>query len=586
VIVKSLIRLIVLLLSAAAAAVVAPRAAVAQQDSSGARLSSTVRTAVEGYNASTTRRVTGAFSVPASTVVAGDVAVLNGPVTISGRIQGSLIAINADVRLEPSARVDQNITVIGGTLTGHDGAQIGGEIRRQEELLRYRLEGERLIAESELVYDDSWWQRHHIRHEIRRGEAYTEFFYVASRAYNRVEGWSFAVGPRIQRAPSWGKINLDAFAIVRTAAPIVWGDQSLGHEANAEVQFGKPIGVAVGGQLFSVIAPTENWQMGNGEVGLASFLLRRDFRDYYARHGGEMYVRFQGGNDADLTFTLSDEQWRDRRDRDPFTLFRGNELWRANPVMDSGSMHLFTARLRADTRGQEGSRWAGWYVNLEFEQGAGRLTRAGAPIIATLLAPMPESVHYSRAFIDVRRFNRISPTTSVALRVAPHPATAGDALPTERKLSIGGSGTLPGYGFREAMVGSDVLQCSRGFVQAGTPAQCDRIAMAQIELRSDFLAGVLRDDGPDDWWRPGFNHKAQWVVFADAGRGWRTDDVTTSAIGRTDDAGYRNGMPPLNSFKSDVGLGVDFGSFGVYWAKAISDGGEPARFFVRLQRRF
>jgi cytoskeletal protein CcmA (bactofilin family) len=388
VIVKSLIRLIVLLLSAAAAAVVAPRAAVAQQDSSGARLSSTVRTAVEGYNASTTRRVTGAFSVPASTVVAGDVAVLNGPVTISGRIQGSLIAINADVRLEPSARVDQNITVIGGTLTGHDGAQIGGEIRRQEELLRYRLEGERLIAESELVYDDSWWQRHHIRHEIRRGEAYTEFFYVASRAYNRVEGWSFAVGPRIQRAPSWGKINLDAFAIVRTAAPIVWGDQSLGHEANAEVQFGKPIGVAVGGQLFSVIAPTENWQMGNGEVGLASFLLRRDFRDYYARHGGEMYVRFQGGNDADLTFTLSDEQWRDRRDRDPFTLFRGNELWRANPVMDSGSMHLFTARLRADTRGQEGSRWAGWYVNLEFEQGAGRLTRAGAPIIATLLAPL------------------------------------------------------------------------------------------------------------------------------------------------------------------------------------------------------
>ena len=583
---KPLIRWIVLLLSAAAAAAVAPRVAVAQQDSSGARLSSTVRTAVEGYNASTTRRVTGAFSVPASTVIAGDVAVLNGPVTISGRIQGSLIAINADVRFEPSARVDQNITVIGGTLIGHDGAQIGGEIRRQEELLRYRLEGERLIAESELVYDDSWWQRHHIRHELRRGAAYTEFFYVASRAYNRVEGWSFAVGPRIQRAPSWGKINLDAFAIVRTAAPIVWGDPSLGHEANAEVQFGKPIGVAVGGQLFSVVAPTENWQMGNGEVGLASFLLRRDFRDYYARHGGELYVRFQGGNDADLTFTLSDEQWRDRRDRDPFTLFRVNELWRANPVMDSGSMHLFTTRLRVDTRGQEGSRWAGWFVNLEFEQGTGRLTRAGAPIIATLLGPMPEGVNYSRAFIDVRRFNRISPTTSVALRVAGGGWMGGDALPTERKLSIGGSGTLPGYGFRAVMEGSDVLQCSRGFGQAGTPAQCDRIALAQIELRSDFLAGVLRDDGPDDWWRPGLNHKAQWVLFADAGRGWRTDNVTTSAVGRTDDAGYRNGIPPLNSFKSDIGLGVDFGSFGVYWAKAISDGGEPARFFVRLQRRF
>ena len=510
---------------------------------------------------------------------------LNGPVTISGRIQGSLIAINADVRLEPGARVDQNITVIGGTITGHDGAQIGGEIRRQEELLRYRLEGERLVAESEHVYDDSWWKRHHIRREFRRGEAYTEYFYAASRSYNRVEGWSFAVGPRIQRAPSWGKINLDAFAIVRTSEPLVWGDQSLGHEANAEVQFGKPIGVAVGGQLFSVVAPTENWQMGNGEVGLASFLLRRDFRDYYARHGGELYVRFQGGNDADLTFALSDEQWRDRRDRNPFTLFRGTEPWRANPMMDSGSMHLFTTRLRVDTRGQEGSRWSGWYVNLELEQGAGRLTRAGAPI-ATLLPPKPEGVNYSRAFIDVRRFNRLSPTTSVALRIAGGGWMGGDALPTERKVSVGGSGTLPGYGFREVMAGSDVLQCSRGFAQAGTPAQCDRIALAQLELRSDFLAGALRDDGPDDWWRPGFNHKAQWVLYADAGRGWRTDNVTTSALGGSADAGYRNGIPPLNSFKSDVGLGVDFGSFGVYWAKAISDGGEPARFFVRMQRRF
>ena len=566
-------------------AVAAPIAAAAQQDSSAGRLSSIVRTAVETYNARTTRRITGAFSVPASTVVTGDIAVLNGPVTISGRVQGSLVAINADVRLEPGARIDQSVTVIGGTLVGQEGAQIGAEILRQEELLRYRFEGERLIAESEPVYDDSWWKRHHIKREFRRGEAYTDFFYLASRAYNRVEGWSFAVGPRIQRAPSWGKINIDAFAIVRTAAPIVWGDQSLGHQANVEVQFGKPIGVAVGGQLFNAVAPTESWQMGSGEIGLASFLLHRDFRDYYARHGSEVYVRLQGGNDVDLTFTLSDEQWHARRDRDPFSLFRGGDPWRANPVMDAGGMHLFTTRLRVDTRETEGSRWAGWYVNLELEQGAGRLTRAGAPI-ATLLPLKPEPVNYSRAFIDVRRFDRISPSTSVALRVVGGGWMGGDALPTERKLSVGGTGTLPGYGFREVLAGADVFQCSRGFAQAGTPAQCDRIALAQIELRSDFLAGLLRDDGPEDWWRPGFNLQAQWVLFADAGRGWRTDDVKSSAVGGSGDAGYRTGIPPLNSFKSDIGLGVDFGSFGVYWAKAINDASEPARFFVRLQRRF
>ncbi len=563
--------------------------ALAQQDTTSARMSSAVRAAVDGYNASATHRVSGAFAVDAATILAGDVAVLNGPVTINGRIQGSLIAINADVRLMPGARIDQNVTVIGGTLVGHDDAQVGGEIRRQEELLRYRIEGERLVAESEPTYDDSWWKRHRVRHEFRRGEAYTDFFYAASRAYNRVEGWSIAVGPRIQRTPEWGKINLDAFAIVRTADPIVWGDQSLGHEANAEVQFGKPIGVAVGGQLFSVVAPTENWQLANGEIGLAAFLLHRDFRDYYVRHGGELYARFQGGNDADLTFSLSDEQWRDRRGRNPFSLFQHDDPWRPNPLMDYGSMHLFTTRLRVDTREERGSPWAGWYVTAEIEQGAGRLTRAGlppgpGPVTLPALAPVP--VNYTRAFIDARRYTRISPSTWVTLRIAGGGWMSGDALPAERKLSLGGSGTLPGYGFRELMGGGDVLQCSRGVAQPGTPAQCDRIALAQIELRSDFLAGVLRDDGPDDWWRPGLNHRAQWVLFADAGRGWRTDNVTASVTGGSADAGYRGGLPPMNSFKTDIGLGVDFGSFGVYWAKAISDGGEPARFFVRLQRRF
>ena len=112
-------------------------------------------------------------------------------------------------------------------------------------------------------------------------------------------------------------------------------------------------------RAFDVVEPTESWQMGNGEIGLSSALLHRDFRDYYGRHGGEAYLRVQGGDDADLTLSLSDEQWGDRRDRDPWTLTRGDEPWRPNPVMDVGTMHLLTTRLRVDTRASEGSAWAG-----------------------------------------------------------------------------------------------------------------------------------------------------------------------------------------------------------------------------------
>ena len=567
-------------------AVTAPQPAIAQQkDSTDARLSPAAQRAVDLYNAPATKRVNGAFDVPASSVISGDVAVLNGPVTIAGRIEGSLTAINADVRLAPGARIDRRVVVVGGSVAGAGGARIDGETLSQVELLHYHLEGERLVAEREPEYDDTWWKRHHVLNDLRRGEAYTDFFYVASHAYDRVEGWSFVVGPRFQRFTDWGKINIQAFGVVRSASPVKWGDETLGHEAMAEVQFGKPIGVALGARAFGVVEPTESWQMENGEVGLASVVLRRDFRDYYGRRGGDGYVRLQGGQDADLTVSFSDERWNDVRQRDPWSLFREGGQWRPNPFMDVGDMHVVTTRLRIDTREAEGSRWSGWYLSAEIEQGAGRLARIGSPlnvdiVTGALLPTSPEHVNYTRGFFDARRYSRISPFMSLNLRVVTGGWLAGDPLPTERKLSLGGPGTLPGYDFREGETAPDVLQCSNGIRELGSPAQCDRIALVQVELRSRFFAGSLRDDASDDWWRPGLNGRMEWVLFADAGRGWNVG----AQDGGVSYPSYL--LPPLASFKTDIGVGIDFGGLGLYAAKAVSENGEPVQFFVRLVRRF
>jgi hypothetical protein len=567
--------------------IVAARQPLAAQehDTTAMHLSPAAKGAVDVYNAAATKRIDGAFGVPASAIVTGDVAVLNGPVTIAGRVEGSVVAINADVRLAAGARIDGKLVIIGGTVTGADSARVDGETLKQVELLRYHLDGEQLVAEGEPAYDETWWRRHHVLNDLRHGEAYTDFFYVASRAYDRVEGWSFVVGPRFQRFTSWGNFNLEAFGVVRSASPLQWGEQTLGHDVKAEVQFGNPIGVALGARAFDVIQPTESWQMENGEVGLASVVLRRDFRDYYGRHGGEGYLRFLDGKAADLTFSLSDEQWSDERQRDPWTLFRNGQGWRPNPFMDSGDMHLFTTALHIDTREHQGSPWSGWYTAAELEVGSGRLTRTGSPIntdpaTGTLLPSVPEQVNYTRGFLDVRRYNRIAPSMSLNFRLVTGGWIAGDPLPTERKLSLGGPGTLPGYGFRETGLTPDVLNCSNGVTQLGSPAQCDRIALVQLELRSRFFAGALRDDASDDWWRPGLNGRMEWVLFADLGRGWLVgpQDGGTS---------YPSGLfPPLSSYKTDLGLGIDFGGLGVYVAKALSDGSEGPRLIVRLSRRF
>jgi hypothetical protein len=566
-------------------AAVAPAPAAAQERTEGP-ITTIARRAEDIWNLSATTRVNGSYTVSDARVIDGSVAVLNGPITIAGTIRGTLVAINADVRLARSARITRDLIVIGGEIIGRDSGAVGGEIIQQTELLRYRLDGDELEIEGAPNYDDSWWRRRRIRRDWTPGpsNSYSELVYLASRAYNRVEGWSFVAGPRIQRSTGWGGVNVDLFAVGRTSKPMAWDRESIGHDAKAEVLFGKPVGIALGARAFDVVQPTEDWQMGDTEVGLASAFLHRDYRDYYVKHGGAAYARFVAGRDVDLTVSLSDEQWSNREARDPWSFNRGSKEWRPNPYMDAGNVHLLTTRLRVDTRARTRSPFGGWYVGAELEQGGGRITRYGAPVIS--FAPMsPEDVWYSRAFVDLRRYSRVAPGMSLDLRVAAGGWVAGDPLPTQRRLGVGGPGTMPGYTFREPMAGGDVLGCHNGVMQPGTPAQCDRIALAQAQLRSRFLFSSWRDDDDDDWWRPGFNNRTAWVVFADAGRGWMVDQGTA----RPDDPVYVKGntLPPLGSFKVDVGAGVDFGDFGVYWAKAINNAADdPVRFIVRLQHRF
>jgi hypothetical protein len=70
------------------------------------------------------------------------------------------------------------------------------------------------------------------------------------------------------------------------------------------------------------------------------------------------------------------------------------------------------------------------------------------------------------------------------------------------------------------------------------------------------------------------------VFFADAGRGWLVNSPDNPL-----DIG-RQAMPPLSSYRTDIGAGVDFTFFGLYVAKALSAPQEPMNVFLRLRHRF
>lgn len=565
------------------------------------------RDAAARFNASGTTRVTGRYEIAAGSTVEGDVAVIDGPVTIAGHLTGRLTTLNADVAFRPGARVDGDVFVVGGVVEGRLDADLRDDYQQHRQPLRYQRDGERLIPELNDETDAGTWWRWR-RTDRRAGRRTTSGLTLSTgRTYNRVEGLPILFGPSLQHDFGSGRVLIETLGIFRTAEQFTWDSGNIGHTARAEVRLGRELGVRLGGRLYDEVSAIETWQLDPTETGLAAFLARRDFRDYFDRHGGTAYATLFAGPDATLTLSLADQRWGARQARDVFTLFRNDGTWRPNPLVDEGRVHLLNATLRVDTRNDASHPWAGWYVEADYERGTGAFTSlaptsvqlepSGARVPRGTLGARdltPGRRLYGRGSVDLRRYNRLTPDAQLNFRVVAGGWLHGDPLPLERRFSVTGPGALAGFDFREPVAiggaASDVGQCSvREREPAGSPAQCERMAMAQVEYRGDIRVSLFGDDDGGRVRRRAFRTDASWVVFADAGRGW--------LVGPRDagDAVYpTDRVPPLGTFLSDVGVGLDFGhnrtndlgSFGVYVAKAVTRPSRGANLFLRVRRRF
>jgi hypothetical protein len=565
--------LVTLLLAAA------PSAAAAQRDSTLDRqlLPRDVRHEVaDRWNGPNALRASDRLEIADGHEVLGNVSVQHGPLIIAGHVTGAVLAINSDVVLRPTAKIDGDLLVVGGEVDGRDAAHVSGSIRIYRQSLRYRTEDDRIVVSDDAAAgEDNWWRRLEHRHD----ENFNEVLRVVQAGpYNRVEGLPIELGPVISRRTPWGSVRLDANVIVRTGSSFATDRADFGHNLRTEVRIGRERAIGVGARLMNVVDPVESWQLSDLEVALAAFLARHDYRDYYQRHGGAGFITLYGARDISLTGSFGEERWSSRPLRNPFTLFNDNGPWRDNPLVDEGLFHLENLELEFDTRTDPDDPWAGWFLNADMEHGRGTIAQA-APTSTVPSADRTGVDDYTRGFFDFRRYNRLGPEAQLNMRVVLGGWLGGDPLPLERRLSVDGPGALPGFGFRTAGAGTDVVTCNQGLGVPGRPAECDRIALAQIEYRGD-----LRIDFLGDW--TGWPHRyhsgrgdVQWVFFADAGRGWNVGQPDGSFT-------YGSGtLPSLSTFRSDFGLGLDFAGFGVYAAKALSNP-EPVTFFVRLRHRF
>jgi hypothetical protein len=523
-----------------------------------------------------THRFSGTAVIAASDVIAGPAAASDGVLRVAGTIRGELVALNADVVLEPGAVVDGDITIVGGTLRGEEEARIGGTVT-------VFGEGFDLIAQAERYHDapEDWWEGR----PWRDGGDFSgnaELTVRVGENYNRIEGLPVQIGPDIRTGGAWGT-RVEALAVWRTDVGPLTNTERMGYFARVEQSLGTRA-VRVGASVRSTIDPIEAWSLTNLEASLAAALFHEDQRDYFEREGWSAYARFRApGMPLAMTFEYLDETHNSAAARDPWTLFNDDRTWRTQPLIAEGDVRSVRGSVAWDDRWEDDFRARGWLARVDvthvFDASLAVPATAGLPGTVNLNAPaLDYDAGFTTGFVDLRRYQSVGWAGILGMRVVGGGALEDRALPPQFQHALGGAGGLPGYSLFSADCGARSAYVVRQDDATGQPAAffpsygCDRFAMVQLEYRGglDFHFGHDEGDRDRDW---SFNADVDWTVFFDAGRGW--------ALEKDRIAGRSN-----TEMLYDVGAGVILGGFGIYGAVPLDSQDRGMRFFVRLGPRF
>jgi hypothetical protein len=538
---------------------------------------------VNFFNDPSTIHFSARSRIPSTRVIFGDVASLGGPLIISGEVDGDLVVVNGDLIFESGGTVSGDVTVVGGRVLAQELGEIGGTLTIYEEPLRYIQEGDRIAAaggrrprgggpfRSEFPFGDS------------------RLVITAGQNYNRVEGLPVTFGPSIRTAGS-NPLRLDLFGIWRTEMGVDLNNEDFGYDLQVEQALGSRRRFSLGASAYSFVQPMEDWGLSNLEASLATFVLHRDYRDYYGRTGWNVFAVARLPN---LPVTLEGKFIEEKHEfapvGGPWSLTDNDKAWRAQPLVAEGTFQSVEGSITIDTRNDQGDPTDGWHIQAQARQGVGgdlflpaHLT--STDIDAPTLPPLDFDNDFITGFLDVRSYNRVGPRSSLNLRGVVGGTLNDSPLPPQFQRAFGGEGSLPGYrlfsgdcGARNELRGADItIDDTPVRAPVYSAYGCDQIAVFQAEFRGDLSIGWSWGGGDRGWegdwdWYPTIDFDPSWAAFFNAGRGWTSDgsgDTETMA---------------------DVGIGLYLGDLGLYWALPLTEdhnGNRNINFFIRLTRRF
>jgi hypothetical protein len=527
-------------------------------------------------------RYDGDAEIEVGDTVRSNISVLEGTLSIGGRVEGSIVVVNGGVALLPGAEVTGDILVVGGEVTGAPAARVHGEIVSYPERLSYHEEGRRIRRVERPHQTTTARERSPLRGR-------SDFLVTSGKSYNRVEGLPITFGPRIEMSGS-NPFRIHALAIYRTESGFTLNTDRMGYFVRAEQFLGGRQQVRVGATAHSMIVPIEEWHLTDLENGLSTFLFHRDYRDYYERKGFTIFTQWEPRpGPVTVGAEVRFDRHRSQQPGSPWTLFDNAEPWREQPLVAEGRLGSLAVQAAYDTRSRAADPADGWFLSAQAEQsfdvGLASPAAFSAPpppfdVPFAPLQPAQPLKGFRTALVDLRRYNRVDPESRLNFRLVAGGSLDGRALPPQRQHALGGEGSLPGYHLFSLDCGARQSVVYRPMGPGGAhpyfPAYgCDAFALAQAEFRGKLGFRLRLDSEP---WQDGANETRgwgldldlapDWVVFVDAGRGWSHDPAR-----------------PDEKMAVDAGVGLLINRIGFYLAHPLTGGSGP-NLFVRLGPRF
>ena len=531
---------------------------------------------VDFFNRASTTRILGGELIASTAVIGGNVATLGGRLIVEGEIEGTLVAINTNVEIRAGARIGGNVIVVGGTLDDDIDASIGGSLRRHAAELDVTYENDRLVLNTR---PPSFGSR---SRPAFRSFGNSSIIFSLGNTYNRVEGLPLRLGVRLVWGDRTVETRLRAYGVFRTAGRFKTNREDMGYNADWAVRFGRQRPVTLTARVYDLVVPTQPWPLEIHEVGWATFLWHRDYRDYFLQRGFSGQVAVVPLRDLTVEGEYAKVEENFIAARNPWTPFRRDDLWRPQPTIDEGDYDLFKGAVTYDTRPARRARSSGWFLYGQWEHGSGK--NISERVLPTSIRdPLPTSGYsFDRGTVDLRRYQRVGRAGQLRVRGMWSGRIAGDPLPVQRRYSLGGPDPLNGYAFR-------AFPCNDPATDPAITGLCDNVLLFQGEYRGrlsfDWFSGddddfgrrygatrhhTRRDDVVDesdfDWFHDGWFDGPTLVLFSNAGAGW----LAGQSVG---------------TLNFDVGAGIELGGLGFYVAKAIKED-EPVRVTLRISRRF